>query len=103
MTAIVVRNLHKSVTEEDVKALFSQFGEVAAARLAREMTAPLSKRIAYVEMPPRQAGLAIEGLNHYEFRSNELAVAPAAAPGAEVGRVLHALADRVRTVFARHA
>ena len=102
MAEIVVSNLPESATEEDLLALFSQYGDVGSARVAREVLTPRSKRIAYVEMPQEHADLAVEGLNRYEFRSTELAVAPAASSRLEVGKVLNSLTDRVRTLFGRH-
>ncbi len=74
MKEIFVGNLPESATDADLQALFSQYGDVTSARVVREERTPVSKSVAYVEMPEKFAALAIECLNGHEFRTRELIV-----------------------------
>lgn len=74
MKEIFVSNLPESATDADLQALFSQYGEVASARVMQEKTRSVAQSVAYVEMPARFAAQAIECLNGHEFRTRELVV-----------------------------
>jgi RNA recognition motif-containing protein len=75
-----VGNLNYSVTEKELNELFSEFGEVAEAKV---ITRPdgRSKGFAFVEMAEEdQAAAAIEKLNQSEFMERTLVVNEAREP-----------------------
>jgi RNA recognition motif-containing protein len=100
---IVVGNLPETVTHADLLALFSQYGEVASARVVKNADPALSRCVAYVEMPPDFAQRAIEGLNGYEFRTSELVVSSAGTSRPLSSKTQKAIRGGAKGSFARHA
>lgn len=61
---ILVRNLERTITEQDVKALFEPFGTIESCTLVLDAATGKSKGFTFVEMPhAREAIKAIKALN----------------------------------------
>ena len=61
---IYVGNLPYSTTPDDLQAVFSAYGEVAAARIVNDRETGRAKGFGFVEMPNNdEANKAIEALN----------------------------------------
>ena len=61
---ILVRNLDRTVTENEVLDLFKAYGKVESCVLVKDAETGKSKGFGFVEMPnPREAVKAIKGLN----------------------------------------
>lgn len=61
---IYVGNLAREATEEDVKAAFAAFGQVASVAIIKDKFSGESRGFGFVEMPSREeAQAAIAGLN----------------------------------------
>lgn len=61
---ILVRNLERSVTEQELLELFQPFGQVESCTLVLDQSTGKSKGFGFVEMPhAREAIKAIKGLN----------------------------------------
>lgn len=72
---IYVGNLDFKVTEEDLKDLFSEFGEVESARLITDKYSGRSKGFAFVEMAnDNEANEAIEALNGKDHKGRSITV-----------------------------
>lgn len=65
---ILVRNLSRTTTSEDVKALFEPFGEILSCELIMDTNTGKSKGFGFVEMAKTGAArTAISALNGYEL------------------------------------
>jgi RNA recognition motif-containing protein len=72
---IYVGNLAKSTTEDEIKALFVQEGEVTTVDLVKDRDTGLSKGFAFVTMTSQEtADKAIAKYNAYSLAGNELKV-----------------------------
>jgi RNA recognition motif-containing protein len=72
---IYVGNLAKSTTEDEIKALFVQEGEVTTVDLVKDRDSGLSKGFAFVTMTSQEsADKAIAKFNAYSLAGNELKV-----------------------------
>ncbi len=72
---LIIRNLARSTTEEEVKALFQEFGSVQSCDLVTDKTTGGSKGFAFVEMPkPGEARLAMKNLNNMTVASSKIRV-----------------------------
>ena len=61
---ILIRNLARNTTEEELKALFSRHGAVQSCDLVLDKVSAESKGFAFVEMPKtKEAHTAIKTLN----------------------------------------
>ncbi|QMV16459.1 RNA recognition motif domain-containing protein [Vibrio spartinae] len=61
---LLVRNLARTMTEHDIRVLFSAHGTVTECNLVLDQTTGLSKGFAFVEMPDdNEAKAAIQTLN----------------------------------------
>lgn len=61
---ILVRNLERTVTEQEIKDLFAPFGTVESCVLVLDAATGKSKGFAFVDMPHgREAVKAIKALN----------------------------------------
>lgn len=73
MINIFVANLDFGITSEDLKATFSQFGEVAYSHVVYDKQTKKSKGFGYVEMEnPMEANAAITALNGLEVEGRAL-------------------------------
>ena len=72
---LIIRNLDRSTTEEELKALFQEYGTVQSCDLVSDKTTGGSKGFAFVEMPkPGEAKAAMKNLNNMSVASNKLRV-----------------------------
>lgn len=62
---LLVRNLDRSTTEDELKELFEGFGSVQYCNLVIDEKTGGSKGFGFVEMPkPGEAKAAVKNLNH---------------------------------------
>ena len=74
-TKLYVGNLSYSVTEEDLRALFSQAGEIKEVALITDRDTRQSKGFGFVEMTTQaDAEKAIKMFNEYELSGRRIAV-----------------------------
>ena len=72
---IYVGNVKYEMTENDLKEMFSAYGEVASARIITDKDTGRSKGFGFVEMPnDSQAHVAIESTNEKEIGGRTLKV-----------------------------
>ena len=72
---LLVRNLDRSTTEEELKNLFLEFGKVQSCNLVIDKTSGESKGFCFVEMPKiGDAKFAIKNLNNKVVGSNKIRV-----------------------------
>ena len=72
---LLVRNLARTTTEPEVKALFESFGAVQSCALVLDTNSGGSKGFAFVEMPkPGEAKAATKNLNGKEIDGNTIRV-----------------------------
>jgi RNA recognition motif-containing protein len=69
-----VGNLPFSSTEDDLRDLFSQYGEVQSANIIYDRETGRSRGFGVVEMAEESADSAIEALNGNEFGGRTLRV-----------------------------
>lgn len=75
---IYVGNISFKATQEDLKTLFSKYGEVESVNLITDPQTGRSKGFGFVEMATDEdANKAIVGLNRSVFMERELSVAEA--------------------------
>jgi len=72
---LIIRNLARSTTEEEVKALFQEYGTVQSCDLVLDKTTGGSKGFAFVEMPKSgEAKVAMKNLNNMIVAGNKIRV-----------------------------
>ncbi len=72
---IYVGNLPYSVTEDDLRAAFADFGEVSSANVIMDRMSGQSKGFGFVEMPSDpEAEEAINALNDSAFNGRNIKV-----------------------------
>ena len=72
---ILIRNLDRLTTEEELKALFQEFGTIQSCNLVMDRDSGTSKGFAFVEMPKSgEAKAAIKNLNNKTVGSNIIRV-----------------------------
>ena len=72
---LYVGNLAYAVTDEDLNALFAQFGTVTSARVIKDRETDRSKGFGFVEMAnDDEAQKAIDNLNNKEDHGRTLTV-----------------------------
>ena len=70
---IFVGNISYSATDDALRALFEQHGEVASARIITDRVTGRSRGFGFVEMPnDEEAQKAIEALNGQDFEGRAL-------------------------------
>ncbi|MET0026193.1 MAG: RNA-binding protein [Candidatus Thiodiazotropha sp.] len=74
MTKLYVGNLPWTATEDDVKTLFSEIGEVFSANLILDRETRRSRGFAFVEMSDSDADKAISQLNGKQFQGRDLRI-----------------------------
>ena len=75
---IYVGSLPYTVTEDDLKEAFTEFGEVASVRLVSDKFSGKSKGFGFVDMPTNEeADAAIAALNESSFKGRDIKVNPA--------------------------
>ena len=72
---LIIRNLARSTTEDELKALFEGYGTVQSCDLVSDKTTGGSKGFAFVEMPKAgEAKAAMKNLNNMTVASNKIRV-----------------------------
>ena len=72
---LIVRNLARSTTEEELKAFFEKYGVVQYCDLVLDKTTGGSKGFAFVEMPKAgEAKAAMKSLNGAAVDGNKIRV-----------------------------
>jgi RNA recognition motif-containing protein len=72
---LLIRNLARTTTEEELKALFEQYGTVQSCNLVADKITGGSKGFAFVEMPKTgEAKAAMQNLNNRTVASNKIRV-----------------------------
>ncbi|WP_405227888.1 RNA recognition motif domain-containing protein [Lentisalinibacter sediminis] len=75
MTNIYVGNLAYSVTSDDLREVFSEYGEVSSANVIMDKFSGRSKGFGFVEMPDSSAAsTAIEALNEQDLQGRNMRV-----------------------------
>ena len=78
---IYVGNLAFNVTEDDLRTLFSSFGEVSAVNIIKERSSGQSKGFGFVDMPNNsEADKAMKGLNGARLKDQLIKVSQAKPP-----------------------
>jgi RNA recognition motif-containing protein len=72
---LLVRNLDRLTTEEELKGLFLEFGAVQSCNLVIDRDSGASKGFGFVEMPKSgEAKAAVKNLNNKTIGSNKIRV-----------------------------
>ena len=72
---IYVGNLPYSVTDDDLREVFSEFGELASAEVIKDKYSGQSKGFGFVDMPNNsEADQAIKALNDQPLKGRNLTV-----------------------------
>ncbi len=72
---IYVGNLPYSVTDEDLRNIFGEFGDLAAAEVIKDKFSGQSKGFGFVDMPNNsEADAAIKALNETDMKGRKLTV-----------------------------
>ena len=72
---ILIRNLARSTSEEDVRILFAKYGTVLSCDLVLDKDTGESKGFAFVEMPAQgEAKAAIKTLNGKDIANSKIRV-----------------------------
>ncbi|MBW1723225.1 MAG: RNA-binding protein [Deltaproteobacteria bacterium] len=75
---IYVGNLSYSVTEEDLRTMFVEFGEIESVKIITDRFSGQSKGFGFVEMPSNaEADQAIKALNGKFMNGRNIKVNPA--------------------------
>ena len=78
---ILIRNLNRSTTESDLRALFEAYGTLQSCTLVMDAAEARSKGFGFVEMPKvGEAKAAIRRLNGTEVDGRNIRVKKAEAP-----------------------
>jgi len=72
---IIIRNLSRETTEEQLKALFTEYGEVTSCDLVLDKATGKSKGFGFAEMPrDKDANYAIKKLNNKNVANSRIRV-----------------------------
>lgn len=72
---LYVGNLSYGVTEDELKELFAEFGEIASINIIKDKFSGQSKGFGFIEMPDNaEADKAIKALNGSELQGRNLKV-----------------------------
>ena len=77
---LLVRNLSRTITEHEIRVLFTEHGKVADCNLVLDKETGQSKGFAFVEMPnDSEAAVAIKALNQSTVDKSKIRVKKADA------------------------
>lgn len=83
---LLVRNLARNTKEEELKALFAEYGMLQSCTLVMDQESGESKGFAFVEMPKvGEAKIAIKKLNGVDLDGNKIRVKKAEDKVADEG------------------
>ena len=72
---LLVRNLDRLTTEEELEVIFSEFGEIEYCTLVMDPKSGSSKGFGFIEMPrSSEANAAIKNLNYKTIGRNKIRV-----------------------------
>jgi len=72
---ILVRNLSRKTTEDQLKTMFVSFGKVQSCTIVMDQKTNISKGFGFIEMPKSgEAKVAIKTLNGKEVEGNKIRV-----------------------------
>ena len=72
---LLIRNLSRSTTEEELMALFKQYGAVQSCNLVMDKVTEGSKGFGFVEMPKSgEAKIAVKNLNGKDIAGSKIRV-----------------------------
>ena len=72
---ILIRNLDRSTTEEELQGLFQEYGTVQSCNIVMDRENGTSKGFGFIEMPKSgEAKVAIKNLNNKAIGSNKIRV-----------------------------
>lgn len=72
---LLVRNLSRSTTEQEIRVLFSAHGKVTECNLVLDQVTGKSKGFAFVEMPDeKEAATALSSLHETRVAKNKIRV-----------------------------
>ena len=72
---LLVRNLDRLTTEEELKGLFEEFGAVQSCNLILDRDSGESKGFGFIEMPKiGEAKVAVKNLNNKTIGANKIRV-----------------------------
>lgn len=72
---LLVRNLDRLTTEEELEDIFGEFGEIEYCTLVMDPKSGSSKGFGFIEMPrPNEANAAIKNLNYKTIGRNKIRV-----------------------------
>ena len=75
---IYIGNLSFTITEDTLKAMFSEFGEVESVKVIKDRFSGRPKGFGFIEMPSNsEADQAIKALNGNRVEGNNIKVRPA--------------------------
>jgi RNA recognition motif-containing protein len=78
---IHVSNLAYNVTEDDLRALFSQFGELSGVNIVKDRFSGQSRGFGFVEMPNNwEADKAMKALNGTKLKDQFIKLSQAKPP-----------------------
>ena len=81
---LLIRNLDRSITEDELKRLFQEFGSVQFCSLVIDRDTSASKGFAFIEMPKAgEAKSAIKNLNNKTIGGIKIRVKKAEDKSAE--------------------
>jgi RNA recognition motif-containing protein len=79
---IYIGNLSDSTSEDTLKALFKEFGEVESVKVIKDRFSGRTKGYGFIEMPSNsEADQAIKALNGNRIEGNHIKVKPADSGG----------------------
>ena len=80
---LLVRNLDRFTTEEELSELFQAFGKVQSCNLVIDQVSGKSKGFGFIEMPKvGEAKIAVKSLSNKTIGSNKIRVKKAEEKGA---------------------
>jgi RNA recognition motif-containing protein len=83
---LLIRNLARSTTEAELRALFEAYGTVQSCTLVMDKASGQSKGFGFVNMPkPGEAKAAMKSLNGQELAGSRIRVKKAETPQAKTG------------------
>ena len=77
MKSLFIGNLPWSITDEEMKSKFSEFGTVIAARVVTDKFSGKSRGFGFVDMEDADAEKAIAGMNAFKWGDREITVSEA--------------------------
>lgn len=72
---LLIRNLARTTTEDELKAMFEEYGTIQSCNLVMDEKAGISKGFGFVEMPkPGEARAAMVNLNYTDVAGSRIRV-----------------------------